>query len=242
MTIKRIFSALVCAVMLAGFTACDKENEPNNENGSNNGGQTSNNQPEAVDLGLSVLWASCNVGANSPEEFGDFFAWGEVEPKANYNDSNYKWGTEEYGHKTKYNETDGKIVLDPEDDAATQNWGGDWRMPTLEEMTELLTLCTWTWTTQNGVCGCKVTSRMNGNSIFLPAADYRFDFLLDVDEDISYGLYWTSSLDRGDPEDPWFSGIGCEYADFFYFSSDDHDWNELNREIGCSVRAVCSKK
>ena len=150
-----------------------------------------------VDLGLSVKWATCNVGANKPEDYGDHFAWGETEPKTTYDFSTYKWCNGSYNTLTKYNTTisfgvvDNKTILEPSDDAATVNWGagtgGTWRMPTYEEMTELRTECTWTWTAQNGVEGYIVTSQKNGNSIFLPAAGHTS--LTD-----HHGFYWTSSL------------------------------------------------
>lgn len=153
---------------------------------------------EAVDLGLSVKWATCNVGASSPEEYGDYFAWGETEPKEVYDWSTYKWCEGTSTTLTKYNTissdgtVDNKTVLEPEDDAATANWGGAWRMPTDAEMTELREQCTWTWTTLNGVDGYKVTSKSNGNSIFFPAAGRRY---ISSDTPIRYhGYYWSSSL------------------------------------------------
>ena len=123
-----------------------------------------------VDLGLSVKWARCNLGAWKPTDYGDYFAWGETEPKTDYTWETYKWGTE--NNFTKYNDTDGKIVLDPEDDAATVNLGSPWRMPTKKETNELWGNCTWTETTQDGVNGYEVKGP-NGNSIFLPAAGCR---------------------------------------------------------------------
>ena len=132
-----------------------------------------------VDLGLSVKWATCNVGANSPEEYGDYFAWGETKPKDSYKWSTYKWcnGSKDkltkYCKESYYGRVDNKTVLDLVDDAAHVNLGGAWRMPTKEEIRELKDNCTWTWTTQNGVNGYLVTSKKNDNSIFLPAAGYR---------------------------------------------------------------------
>ena len=127
---------------------------------------------EYVDLGLpsGLLWATCNVGAETPEEYGDYFAWGETTPK-----DNYSWGTYQYGDGstiTKYTGSDGLTTLLPEDDAATANWGNDWRMPTHDEWVELYQNTTMTWTQQNGVNGRLFTAD-NGNSLFLPAAGYR---------------------------------------------------------------------
>lgn len=157
-----------------------------------------NNGHEYVDLGLSVKWATCNVGANSPEEYGDYFAWGETAPKEIYDWSTYKWCNGSYDSLTKYNTdsscgtVDNIIVLEAVDDAATANWGGAWRMPTDYELTELHKLCTWTWTTENGVNGYRVTSKSNGNSIFLPAAGLRYaNSLFDAG---SSGYIWSNSL------------------------------------------------
>ena len=132
-----------------------------------------------VDLGLpsGTLWATCNVGASSPEEYGDYFAWGETEPKDTYDWWTY-FDTEDDGSTfKKYNNDGGLTELLPEDDAATVNWGSGWQMPSLDQIDELIN-CNYTtteWTTLNGVNGRKVTSRSNGNSIFLPAAGDRYD-------------------------------------------------------------------
>lgn len=160
---------------------------------------------EAIDLGLpsGLKWASMNVGATKPEEYGDYFAWGETEPKTDYSWSTYKWCNGSENTQTKYNTNssygtvDNKTVLDPEDDAAHMNWGGSWRMPTEEEWTALRTKCTWTWTTQNGVNGRLVTGP-NGKSIFLPAAGYRDGATLSYAG--SSGYSWSSSLYTGSPD------------------------------------------
>ena len=146
---------------------------------------------EAVDLGLSVKWASCNVGAESPEEYGDYFAWGETTTKSSYSSST----SVTYGLSLSELESRGIIGSDGNltaaYDAATANWGGSWRMPTLDEMKELLNDCTWEWTTQNGVEGHKVTGP-NENSIFLPAAGYRNGTSFHGAG--SYAYYWSATL------------------------------------------------
>lgn len=194
------------------------------------GGNGYDNGHEYVDLGLpsGLLWATCNVGANSPEDYGDYFAWGETEPKSNYN---WNWSTyfdTNNGGSTfqKYNNNGGKKVLESSDDAAHVNWGGSWRMPTREEQIELLNECTWEWTTQNGVNGRKVTGP-NGNSIFLPAAGgYCNSSLFDAG---SEGNYWSSSLKAGD----------SSIAYSLYFNSHRPDWSNLiYRYYGLSVRPV----
>ena len=166
----------------------------------------------AVDLGLSVFWASCNLGTNgfvsSPKEYGAYYAWGETEPKSYYDWSTYKYGNynnkyiiTKYNTKTSYGTVDNKTTLDLGDDAAHVKLGGNWRLPTKEEWTELKTKCTSTWTTQNGVKGRKYTGP-NGNSIFLPAAEYRHQD--SVPEEYWSGFYWSSSLyTGGEPNHAW---------------------------------------
>lgn len=169
------------------------------------GGQTdsfattgTHNGHEWVDLGLSVKWGTCNVGAEKPEEYGDYFAWGETKPKSDYDWSTLKYCNDSTGDSfSKYNRNKSgtrgnRTVLEPEDDAAHANWGGDWRMPTVAEFQELLDKCTWEWTKINGKNGYKVTSKVNSNSIFLPAAGCRYDtslYYAGIDGD-----YWSSSL------------------------------------------------
>ena len=191
--------------------------------------------PEMVDLGLSVQWASFNLGATKPEEYGDYFAWGETEPKEDYSWSTYKWCMGTSSTMTKYCSnsdygyngfTDDKTVLDSEDDAAAVNLGGSWRMPTKTEQDELRSQCTWTWTTQNGVEGRLVTGP-NGNSIFLPPAGIRTTD--HVNEGIN-GDYWSLSLRTDDPSRAW-----C-----VYFKSDEVGRYNAYRFTGRSVRPVYS--
>lgn len=151
-------------------------------------------EPEYVDLGLSVKWATFNVGATSPEDYGDYFAWGETETKDKYSWATYKWCDGTSTNMTKYNTEDGKTILEPADDAAQVHWGGKWRMPSKEEVDELTQQCTWIWTTHNNVNGYKVTGP-NGNSIFLPAAGYKgAGPTYPAGED---GLYWTNTIEKG---------------------------------------------
>ena len=140
-----------------------------------------------VDLGLSVKWATCNVGANTPEEYGDYYAWGEVETKESYEPNNYKF----VNGGSAVND---KNTLDIENDVAHKEWGGKWRMPSREEFDELIQNCTWTWTTQKGVNGFLVTSNKPGytdRSIFLPAAGLRSLSELRLSGNI--GFYWTTT-------------------------------------------------
>ncbi len=189
-----------------------------------------------VDLGLpsGTLWANCNVGANSPEEYGDYFAWGETQSKESYDWSTYKYGSgSDYDELTKYcaginyGTVDNKTVLDPSDDAAAVNWGSAWRMPTKAEQDELRNNCTWTWTTLNGVNGRLVTGP-NGNSIFLPAAGWRYDG--DLSSAGSFGFYWSSSLDSDGPSGAY--GL--------FFDSGYVIWDYSYRYYGRSVRPVCA--
>jgi uncharacterized repeat protein (TIGR02543 family) len=178
-----------------------------------------------VDLGLpsGTLWAICNVGADVPEEFGDYFAWGETEPKETYTQHNYKFG---YGIYSKYNNNDLLQILDPCDDAANVNWGADWRMPTYNELNELLNYCTHTWTVLNGIDG-RMFVGPNGNSIFLPAAGFRFD-----DQDVLYypiasGYYWSSNVG-------WGQNI-CD-AYLLYIDEDDIDGDGFENSMHCHFR------
>ena len=188
--------------------------------------------PEYVDLGLSVKWATFNVGASKPEEYGDYFAWGEVEPKSTNDWSTYQWCNGSHLTLTKYctngsfGAVDNRTQLELTDDAAHANWDGNWRMPTYAELTELHEQCTWTWITQNGVNGYKVTSKTNGNSIFLPAAGTG----IAADESAgSAGFYWSSSLNVEYPTDAW--GLLC-FLDHVYIEY------ENSRSFGLSVRPV----
>ena len=171
--------------------------------------------PEAVDLGLpsGTKWANMNVGANKPEDFGDYFAWGETTPKSSYTSSNYSYSSN-------------PTTLPLDRDAAYTNWGTSWRMPTDAELEELKDNCTWTWTTQNGVKGYKVTSKTNGNSIFLPAAGCR------VSSDLygagSNGNYWSS----------WLLTHNSSNAYDLGFNSNNVGSSNNNRLYGQSVRPV----
>ena len=152
-------------------------------------------EPEYVDLGLSVKWATFNVGASKPEDYGDYFAWGETEPKETYSWATYKWCDGTSSNMTKYNTTDGKTILEPEDDAAQVHWGDKWRMPTKDEMQELFDNCTWKEETRNGINGYIVTGP-NGNSIFLPRAGfYNYDdFGVSLQKPGHSVYYWTSTI------------------------------------------------
>ena len=193
---------------------------------------------QAVDLGLpsGIKWASCNVGAEKPEDYGSYYAWGEVLPKENYSGGTYKYANGASDKLTKYcNDatygyggfTDNKTTLEPEDDAAYFNWGGSWRMPTDAEWQELQDYCTWTWTTQNGINGYQVASKTNSNSIFLPAAGFRGVPNLSVGY---LGCYWSSSLYEDYPGDAWALGFN---SDRVYRSRGG------GRGSGQSVRPVC---
>ena len=175
---------------------------------------------EYVDLGLpsGLKWAACNVGASKPEEYGDYFAWGETSPKSSY----------DTGNSVTYGKSMGDISGDARYDAARANWGGSWRLPTKAEFAELLNRknCKWKWTTQNGVNGYKVTSKRNGNSIFLPAAGCRRGSSLSSEG--SSGYYWSST-----PRES-----GGYYSYYLYFYSGYHSTYWFDRRNGRSVRPV----
>ena len=231
--------SMLLAMFLLTFASCTKEksNRGNGDESDGFGLFSSHKGHKYVDLGLpsGIKWATCNVGANSPEEYGDYFAWGETSPKKYYDWSTYKYCNGSYDSMTKYCEdsyygkVDNKTELELKDDAARVNWGGKWRMPTKEEQDELRDTnnCTWEWTTLNGVEGYKVTSKKNGNFIFLPAAGYRgSDNLSNAG---SYGRFWSSSLNASYSNDAYY----------VYFNSDDVGWLNISRCYGLSVRAVC---
>lgn len=169
----------------------------------------SSNGHEWVDLGLpsGLKWATCNVGASKPEDYGSYFAWGETKHKNEYRWKSYafqiktNWAGEidklsKYVSLRRYGQVDNKISLCPEDDAARVNWGSTWRMPTDADMTELITKCEWTWTSMGGKKGYKVTGK-NGNSIFLPAGGERLGNSIYNSD--SYGYYWSASLNSNGP-------------------------------------------
>ena len=193
---------------------------------------------EYVDLGLpsGTLWATCNVGASSPEEYGDHFAWGETSPKDYYDSSTYKWcyyDNNGYWQLTKYDyssfptiEGDGKTELDPEDDAAYVNWNSYWRMPTSDQIEELVNCCSWQWTQRNGVNG-QLGTGPNGNTIFLPAAGYRWcESLSNVG---SVGRYWSRSLCSYDTADAYLLN---------FYSFNVYNCFNFNRFNGFAIRAV----
>lgn len=186
---------------------------------------------EYVDLGLpsGTLWATTNVGAESPEDYGDYFAWGEVEPRSTYNLSTYFDSVDgTFSNFKKYYINGGKTELDPEDDAAYMNWGEGWRMPSLEQLQELYNsnYTTTQWTTQNGKNGRLITSKQNGSSLFLPAAGYYDDSSLYRDG--SEGDYWSRSLSTS-------YSINASYLEF---RSGSIDWYSNHRYYGFSVRPV----
>ncbi len=210
----------------------------------------STNGHEWVDLGLpsGTLWATCNVGAFAPEEWGDYFAWGEKigygegygNLKTTFDWSSYKYCNGSRTSITKYCEndyygfkgfTDNKTELDVEDDIAAANWGGDWRMPSVDQCRELYDskYTSISSTSLNGVNGRLVTSKSNGNSIFLPAAGYRDGSGVYY---TNWGYYWSRSLYPNDSSDAYGlnfdSGFRAVYSNGRYY--------------GRTIRPVCIKK
>lgn len=244
---NRILKAILALMLMMVFAvSCNKPDEPNQEGNINEEIDSivdhsgSLDGHAFIDLGLpsGLLWATCNVGADSPEDFGGYFAWGETLPKNLYDWKSYRYGNYERCELNKYctdsvygldGFVDNLTVLEPVDDAASVNWGGDWRMPTKEEYEELFQYTTFVWTTQNGVEGRLLTGQ-NGNSIFLPATGFRLG-----DELIGPGLgiYWSSTLHTGCTERGWS----------FHFDFENcHVCGTYERSRGQVVRAVRSKK
>lgn len=244
----------------------DKENSSDSDNvegslddeeesGSNNDDNATNNGEAevedvfvaqyslvAIDLGLSVEWASCNVGATSPEDYGGYYAWGEIEEKSDYSWSTYRWcnGSDhsitKYCTSSVYGDVDGKTTLDLEDDVAYVLCNNDedesegyWRMPTLDEISELVNRCKWKWVSVDGVEGYKVESCTNDNFIFLPAAGYRSD------EETALGSgeicnYWSSSLSE--------HRVSCIAYSHYSYEGENLMVGYYNRRHGLSVRPV----
>ena len=170
-----------------------------------------------VDLGLpsGLKWATCNIGASTPSDYGNYYAWGEISTKAEYYDENCK----------TWEKSIGNIAGNAQYDAARANWGGKWRLPTKSEFNELINKCNWQWTTQGGHKGYKVTGP-NENSIFLPAAGFRYGTSLNnTGED---GLYWSATPNESNTQN----------AHFLYFYSSSHFTNWFYRYVGQSVRPV----
>ena len=235
--LTKTITAITLSIVIICAAGCKKHNA---ENGTYNG-------HDYVDLGLpsGTMWASCNVGADSPDQYGDYFAWGETAPKATYNWSTYLYSNGDYNQLTKYctqpdfgfnGFTDNLTTLLPSDDAATVNWGEGWSTPTYNQWVELLTKCCYSWTTINGVKGCVFMAR-NGHSIFLPAGSDR----VDEEEEEEHrnvgesGSYWSSTLHSYMPD-----GVkGCQ----FIISFDDCDlYDTFCRASGRPVRAVHSTR
>ena len=183
-----------------------------------------------VDLGLpsGTKWATCNIGASKPEESGSFFAWGETSTKNDYSWSRYKWCKGSYFQLTKYCKSsgygtpDGKTTLDSSDDAAIVNWGGSWRTPSNTQMNELINYCNWKQDSENGVDGYLVTSKVNGNSIFLPSVGY----YMGKSFTSGYRSYWTS----------YTEGMGG--ANCLYYYGATIKIGSQDRAYGLPVRAV----
>lgn len=241
----RLLKAIAIITMMMLFAVgCNKPDEPNN--GGNHNGQNdtviddngSVDGHDYIDLGLpsGILWATCNVGAESPEDPGDYFAWGETETKERYDWKQYKYSKFVEGEYliTKYctnslcgynDFVDSLTVLEPVDDAVRVNWGDNWRMPTGEEWGELYQNTTCIMTVQNGVQGMLLTGR-NGNSIFLPATGF---FLNDELICTCLGVYWTSSLQTTAQISAWS----------FHFDMDEcHVCGTYERSRGQVVRPV----
>ena len=201
-----------------------------------------------VDLGVAMMradgtfynlcWADCNLGALIPEGYGEYYAWGEIEAKTSSSSGSYKWINEnnevikyfpsiEYGAFGPKGIPDDKTKLEPEDDAAHIKLGGEWRMPTIEEVNTLIKQCTRTWTTRNGVNGCEVKSTLNGNSIFLPAAGEWF--YSGIEKAGQRGTFWTSSLYEQIPT--------CAYS-FTYVDNGSSSAVYNARTLGLSIRPV----
>ena len=237
----KIVTKAIAVLMLMTMFFATGFNKPENQDDDLNG-------HAYVDLGLpsGTLWATCNVGADTPEGYGDYFAWGETQTKSTFNWCTYRYCKGNYDHKlTKYCSnirngyngfTDNLTVLQPNDDAATVNWGSDWCMPTRAQWEELYQNTTHTWKMQNGVYGILFTASY-GASLFLPTAGYRCGSK--IDNAGSCVDYWSSSLNMDAQVRAW---------GFYGDSSLNHMWSDgirmcsIDRCYGRSVRAVRSAR
>ena len=243
---KKIFYLVTLVAISLLFVQCEqngKQNELGKSSGKHNG-------HEYVDLGLpsGLKWATCNIGASKPKEYGDYFAWGETKPKSYYDWSTYKYATTD-GQLTKYctdgkyidyGVIDNKTILDPEDDAAHVNWGGEWRMPTYEEIDELINECEWSWDNPAIIYDATgfVVTGPNGNTMFLPATGCMIQDSLDCIND-HYASYWSSSLYYFDP----YNGDPTRAMYLYCFSKhvgrSEQKFLSLDRPVGMAIRPVC---
>ena len=222
--LQKTFFLLVAGISLSALQACEEKDEPVLAPSIDR-----EDMIESVDLGLpsGTRWASCNIGASSPEEYGDYFAWGETTVKGDYSWQTYQWCNGTY--ESMSTDCVDSIELNQQYDAALAKWGEQWRMPTMVDFKELTTECTWTWTTQNGVKGYEVKGT-NGNSIFLPAAGCRRDGT--VLHSGYTGCYWSTTL----------YGDDAQHAHLLYFDDNTYSYNFRNFRVdGRSVRAVTNE-
>ena len=181
-----------------------------------------------VDLGLSVKWASCNIGADAPEKHGDYYAWGEISSKSEYTWLTYQWCEGNTATLSKYSSNlDKKMHLEISDDVAQKLLDDNWRIPTYEEQRELVTRCDWIYTSRKGVNGYIVKSRKNSNSIFLPVTGCKSGTNLYGEEE--FGYYWSSTVNHNDNTEAWILNFGAKGPGFY----------NSNRYIGRCIRPVC---
>ena len=241
---KNALKLLSLALCLGTLTlaSCQKEEPIDNNNNNSNiddpdpviPDTITVNGHDAINLGLSVRWATYNVGASSSEEYGEYYAWGETETKTEYQWSNYKFGPNYYSltkycTKDSYGTVDNKIVLEPEDDVAHVKWGEGWRMPTADEFQELRKNCRWKLTTKNEVNGYEITGA-NGNSIFLPFAGYQSTS--GATSVGTIGFYFSSSLNTYTPDEAFYL-----WGDRFSYGVSDQGY----RQNGLPIRPVIAQ-
>ena len=242
----RIVATLLLSVVIVfavGCTKSDDSNNGSNNNGGNNGGEVNGinfNGHAYVDLGLpsGTLWATCNIGATTPDGYGYYYAWGETQIKDVYNWTTYKYCNGSFDQLTKYCDkanfgyndyTDNLTILESNDDAASFHWGGDWHIPNRAQWQELFENTNSVFTNQNGVDGLLFTAS-NNCYLFLPAAGVRYES--ELSNHNKYGHYWSNSIDTSSPDN----------ACYFFFSSNYSSMNVGLRDFGFSIRPVCSAK
>lgn len=240
----RAYIQILCLLASLAFISCTSDDA--DETGGfeeigdvgTSGTEDSFNGHAYVDLELpsGTLWATCNVGAATEDGVGGYFAWGETSAKENYAWSTYSLCGGNSSTMTKYcllkqfGTVDGKAELEASDDVARKQWGGLWRLPSIEQMEELMNKdnCLWTWVPNGNKSGYRVTSKKNGNNIFLLAAGYRSNTL---NEQMKEGRYLTRSLNPAE----------CHSAYTLYFDKDKYNDNYSYRNLGFSARPVVGK-
>ncbi len=228
-TIRLASRFLLCSIVAVSLSGCgdDDKNDDPKPKGTDDPPSDVIIPEGFVDLGLSVFWAECNIGAENPEDYGKYYAWGEIAEKESFDEKNSQWYNVSDQELKAQGVVDGNGILSATYDVATQILGSAYRMPTKKEFQELKDDCTWTWEKQNEVSGYKIVGK-NGNYIFLPAGGFYSGSYLE--NSIAYGYYWTSTEEE--------SNVSSREMQF---NSATAQCMNNSRSYGLTVRAVAPK-